>query len=62
MVNNLRRRRSRVDKVMAYMDDRMAEKSTGRAGEFKIWEAKETIMSIDNSMEEVMQMFQQNRA
>ena len=58
-VNNLRRRRSWIDKDMACMDNRMAERSTGRTDKFKIWETKETIMSIGNSMKEIMQMYQQ---
>ena len=55
LVNKLRRHRSRVDNDIADMDNRIAERSTGRADEFMKRETEERIKSIEHIMESVMQ-------
>ena len=50
-INTLRRQRSRVDKDIADMDNRIAPGSTGRSDKFMIRETEETIKSIKESIE-----------
>ena len=54
-VNKLRRHRSRVDKDIADMDNRMAGRSKGRA------ETEETNKNIKHSMEDILQMYKHQK-